>query len=187
MMIRDIARARLRSNRPVMFDTNIWLSIYPATSNSTEERYSQDYTAFLGKLIKWNIPIVSTLVVLGEYVNRFARIEYEVYSQAYKDVSYKDYRSSDDFKHAAREISSSVKDILKTPGMDFKWIEAGTVDIHALVDDFSQGLLDFNDSYLGRVCAKNDWPLVTNDRDFRAGVDGLEIWTASPILLAKSQ
>lgn len=187
MVIQDIATVHFSPEQPVLFDTNVWLSVYPATSNATGEHFARAYSDFLQKLTHWRVPIVSNVIVVGEYINRCSHIEYEVYRKNVEAVSYKEYRASDDFKYVAADIAANVEEILATPGLDFRWPGGAEVEVASLLKDFSQGQVDFNDSLLARLCVKKGWPLVTNDGDFQAGIDELEIWTALPRLLKKAK
>ena len=52
-------------------------------------------------------------MVINEFINRFARVEYEQLATDMKPASFKEYRQSEKFKAVAQEISISTKKIIK--------------------------------------------------------------------------
>lgn len=186
MIVRDARNLKFKQDQPVFFDTNVWLAIYPATSNETSKDWAQEYSRLYANLTKYNVPIVVNAMVMSEYINRFCRIEHEAYCKAYKSVEYKDFRNSEDFSRAASDAADSAREILDTPSVRREGIEKD-LDIRGIVADFETGHVDFNDSVYIATCLKNGWPIVTNDSDFVSCGGELEVWTINDLILSRAK
>ena len=187
MIVRDARTLKFDSNRPVFFDTNVWLSIFhPATSEEAQKDWARDYSDFYARLVKYKVPIVVNAMVMSEYINRFCRIEHEAYCKAYKFVEYKDFRNSKDFSYVASAAAGGAGEILGTSSVCREGIEKD-LDIHGFVAAFETGHVDFNDSVYIAICLKNGWPIVTNDSDFATCCGDLEVWTTNDSILRRAR
>ena len=125
-------------------------------------------------------------MVLSEYINRFCRIEHEAYCKGMGFLEYKDFRSTDDFLYVASAASDSAKEILSTPAILIRGVDAD-LRLCDMVDKFATGRIDFNDCLYVEECLKNKWPIVTNDSDFGYSDMDIEVWTANDNLIKFAQ
>lgn len=161
----------------ILLDTNIWLYLFPAPSNpsnSVATQYSKAFSRLVGVKAQ---PILDPMV-LGEYLNRYARIEWEgLYKTQY--ASFKQFRNSPDFHAVASSLEIFARKILSV--CEVHTIAANELNLHQALTDFSHGHVDFTDAILLDVCRKNSIKIMTNDGDFQAC--GIEVLTTNSHLL----
>jgi predicted nucleic acid-binding protein len=146
--------------RQFFFDTNIWLYIYGPIS--FPDWRSDVYSRALKEIRASEGSIYINCMIISEFVNAFARIEFKQQSEFAK---YKDFRNSPSFRPVAEDISHNVKKILKnTLTCD---PELAAVKLPEIMDTFEEGRYDFNDLLFAEICRAKDLIFVTHDRDFR--------------------
>jgi predicted nucleic acid-binding protein len=117
------------------------------------------------------------LLVLSEFINRFARLEHQQSHLCKK--TFKDFRRSSLFGPAAQGIANETRRILQHShplGISFDH-----VDMDALLLEFEAGQSDFNDEVFAAFCKEKGFTLVTHDGDYRG--KGIPILTANQHLL----
>ncbi len=121
------------------------------------------------------------VLVLSEFANRYARIEYE-YHKSDGSSTYKEFRNSPDFANVAQAIADSMRRILKISIP----LESGFADLNhsAFASQFETGVCDFNDMVINALCVSRDLLLVTHDGDFKD--EDVSILTANGKLLQSS-
>lgn len=170
----DVRRYMFRPTDALLVDANVWLYVYgPSAPGDWRAR---TYSEALGKMLAAKSRICIDVLVLSEFINRYARLEYELHG-AYP--TFKDFRQSPDFKPAAQAIAVAARRILQLCAR----LESGfsTLDITALINEYEQGEADFNDQVLADLCRRNGLKLVTHDGDFEDC--GLTLVTANRYLL----
>jgi predicted nucleic acid-binding protein len=175
----DITAYGFTNADKLFFDTNIWLFIYGRQGSPTDSRPSI-YSNALKNALRANSQILVDVLVISEFVNRFAHMEYDIqYPNKTQRPKFKQYRDSADFKPVAEAIVSDLRKILKFAART----ESGltTVDIHALLAEFETGGHDFNDQILVGLCVSQTLKLVTDDYDFKG--KGVDILTANRRIL----
>lgn len=162
----------------VMLDTNIWLYLFPAPSNS-QNYFIKQYSAAFKHLQTAKVTIVINAIILSEYLNRYCRIEWEALHKA-NYPNFKNFRQSNNYCSVGQRAVADAKTILKfccKKNDDFS-----NSDVILLLNDFESGNVDFNDGLITESCRLNGWKLITNDSDFTEG--GIEVLTANPKLIA---
>ncbi|MCQ1535571.1 PIN domain-containing protein [Methanosarcina sp. KYL-1] len=156
------------------FDTNIWLYIYGPIGFSDPR--SDLYSRVLKEIRASNSSIYINCLIISEFINAFARIEFKQQSEFSK---YKEFRNSPGFRPVAQDISHNLKKILRsTLTCDPEMQE---VNLPEIMEIFEQGKYDFNDLVFAEICRAKDMVFVTHDKDFRDL--GVEILTANERLL----
>jgi predicted nucleic acid-binding protein len=173
--VRDIRTYSFRTSDRLFIDANVWLLIHgptPTWRNSIRY-YTNAYKTWLEKKCQ----VFLDLVVLSEFVNAYARMEYKHYVRGGDD--FKSYRKSPSFADVAKEIAEKSRRIAnQCQRCDVTFSQ---MDLAALFDEFASGDFDFNDQIIANTCHANELVLVTDDADF-AGSD-LIILTANSNLL----
>lgn len=169
-------------------DANIWLKILnPKIKSSYKDKA---YRSFFDSIINNSkTKIVVPSLVLSEVINRILR---EVHMGKYiskikrtdssfvptADFYKSDFRKTEDFRIAYNLVCDEIKNyhssitlINDGLGSDFKFK-------HILKDPPSG--LDFNDYYYYNICKKNNYILITDDKDF--WVEDVVIYTQSETL-----
>ncbi|AKB24599.1 hypothetical protein MSMTP_1130 [Methanosarcina sp. MTP4] len=158
--VHSVEKYDFSEGRQFFFDTNIWLYIYGPIS--FPDWRSDVYSRALKEIRVSEGSIYINCMIISEFVNAFARIEFKQQSEFAK---YKEFRNSPSFRPVAEDISNNVKKILKnTLTCD---PELAAVKLPEIMDTFEEGRYDFNDLLFAEVCRAKDLIFVTHDRDFR--------------------
>jgi predicted nucleic acid-binding protein len=157
-------------------DTNVWLYLFPAPGNPPFN-FAQQYSTAFANLVSAKAQLVLDPIVLSEYLNSYAKIEWRGSYKFYP--TYKEFRNSSDFSAVASAAKIFTKRILSFSQIHS--IPANELDINQALIDFQAGGVDFNDALLVDICKKKNLKLMTNDSDFQDV--GIEILTTNPRLL----
>ena len=170
----NIRRYVFRDDDKLLLDANVWLYIHgPSKPDDWKVRV---YSDALRRMITANSQLYIEVLILSEFINSYARLEYKL---AYSRAPFKQFRQSAAFKPTAQAIAISVQYILQRCTR----LESGfpTIDVAALMNEYKQGEIDFNDQILADVCRCNGLKFVTHDGDFKG--QGLMLVTANSRLL----
>ena len=163
--VHDARNYRLSTGDNFFFDANIWLYVYGPIGNY-DNWHAKHYSKFFDKLQNQNYDIYTNNIVLSEYINRFARMEFIQHQEelGLKNNEFKKFRDTDDFKDIAPEIAANLRKIIR-----FSKIcnhEMDDVALFEVADNFESGKHDFNDLIIKEICKDKNLILVTNDADF---------------------
>lgn len=160
-----------------LLDANIWLFIYGPVAYPA--RLTDVYSTALRKMRTSGCKIYLDVLVLSEFINVFARWEYNQMESSKKPKDFKEFRRSEAFKPVAEEIAVNAKKISSMALRSDSLFES--VDISALLTEYEAGDSDFNDLILAETCKSKGLTLITHDADFK-GRD-VAILTANKNLL----
>lgn len=165
------------SDDVLFIDTNIWLYLY--APQAPDDWKARTYSRALAKILSAKCRIFIDALVLSEFINRYARLTYNLSKKTGSALEFKEYRNSTEFKPVAGEIEAAVRRITR----HCQRTETGfsTCDLDRLLTEFGQGNSDFNDQLMLELCKTNGWKLVTHDGDFKDC--GLTLLTANRKLL----
>lgn len=175
-MICDARKAAYDATHPIFFDANIWLSLYAPPSGGND-RWAEVYSSVFDRIIANNVPVLMDATVLGEYLNRYCRIEfqaYEEYTNPNSKRTFKEFRIKDfaTYKPIAVDAASRVKEMLEIPTLQRVNGDFAAMDVSVMLDEFAEGGSDWNDQQIVALCQRNGCALLTNDADFKdAGID----------------
>lgn len=155
-------------------DTNIWIKIHgPQTLHEPRIR---DYSSAFRRMLEANCRIYIDVLVVSEFINTYSRI---LWRQREPTLSFKQFRNSQQFELIAQDIASDIRRMLQyCSHLDDKF---DTLNINDLLDEYSEGGVDFNDQVIGHLCRSRNLKLITDDQDF--SVHGISILTANNRLL----
>lgn len=176
----DIRHHRFNASDRLLVDANVWMFVHgPLPCPS---RLSDAYSKALLQMRASKCQVFIDILILSEFVNRFARIEFDQTSPSIKPANFKQYRDSTLFAPVAREIAVNVRKILSAAAP----CESGfaALNVNALLNVFEAGKTDFNDQVIGEICKSKSLSLVTNDADF--GANDIPILTANNRLLHRN-
>lgn len=157
-------------------DTNFWLYVLPAPSESASTRSEIYADAFVEMQAKGSTLLLHS-IVLSEYLNRYCRIEWNALGAP---SDFKRFRGSRAFEAICAEAMQQVRRMLAvTTRVDDRFSELDLM--HALAT-FADGTTDANDAILTEAGQRHDCALVTDDGDFRFG--GIRMITGNRRLLA---
>lgn len=174
----EISTYVFKPDDELLLDTNVWFSIYGP--GKPDDRRAAVYSKALGKMLAARCRIYFEVLILSEYINRYARLKHILLkSNPGVESDFKRFRQSTHFKPVASDIAGDVRQILKH--CDPIESDLPAIDLGTLIDDFGKGDSDFNDQILADLCRRRNLKLVTHDADFKDR--GLDILTANPNLL----
>jgi predicted nucleic acid-binding protein len=177
----DASRYGFSEKDRILVDANVWFYLFgPSAPRSPAVRV---YSAVFTEMQKGKANLYLDVLVLSEFVNRYARVEYEIQKSAGGAVShdFKTFRDSPDFVPIAQAIQASVMKIGKyAQPLDHPLTSC---DLPAVLAEFATGKRDINDELLAQCCKRHGLVLLTNDADLVH--TGITIFTANPRLLGR--
>jgi predicted nucleic acid-binding protein len=169
----------------ILPDANIWIYLFGPASAAVGTAVTA-YSAVLNNMLKSQSQLFLDVLVLGEFINRYARLEYErldppdlvTRKRVYRN--FKVFRDSPAFIPVAKDITQQAGVITSLCArLDHHFAQW---NVSSLLTDFATGDFDFNDQLLVETCRKYSLSLLTNDTDFTEG--GITVFTTHHRLLA---
>lgn len=158
-------------------DTNIWFYIY--APQAPGDWKSRVYSRALAKILTAKSRIFIDAIVLSEFINRYARLEFKLSTGSGSAIDFKEYRRSPDFKPVAMEIVSTVRRMLRHCQRTESGFSSNNID--QMLTEFGDGDSDFNDQLMIELCKNKGFKLITHDRDFKEC--GITVLTANNKML----
>jgi len=177
-MATDIKKYQFKRGDRFFIDANVWLSVYGPIASCNDWR-TFTYSAALRDMRAARCEICLDVLVLSEFINKFARLEFEQLGPSVKPPDFKRFRQSPEFRATAKEIVIASRKIVVGSVLCDSGIEE--IDINLLLNDFETHRSDFNDQMIHELCKARNLTLVTHDGDFRSA--GVPILTANRGLL----
>jgi len=160
----------------ILVDANIW--IYLCTPAGIPGSWPvKTYSNILSRILKAESQLFLDVLVLSEFINRYARIEMKRLQPAQTD--FKAFRNSPDYPSVAKSIETEVKQLLMVCHPVSHPFNEWNLD--ELLIEFGLNKFDWNDQLIAENCKKHGFSLLTNDSDFTEG--GISIFTANNRLL----
>ena len=160
---------KISKNEKVFIDTNILIYLFSPDFVSSNDKYVEQYSKILEILLENKAQIYISSIVVSEFINRVLRIDYEKNKELYPDFK-KDYRKSNEYKDTLKLILKQLKKIFKiSRKIDDDFMQFDILEWYK--KDLNQDL-DFNDLHIAFIVEKNNFKLLSNDRDFENfGID----------------
>ena len=177
------------SKDKLFLDANIWLYLY--CPQGSRDYWMKIYSNVFNRILNAKSQMYIDVLIVSEFINRFAKQEYELAKQEWKFAnqglelaesrfrSFKIFRNSPDFEPIAQGIAAAMKQIMKHCSR----VEScfATLDMDDLLTTYDTGSFDFNDQVITEICKSNGFTLITNDSDFKT--QEIPVLTANPNLL----
>ena len=178
--VHDLSDYTFRKDDILLLDTNVWLYLNPAPSDTSPgtSSLSRQYSEAFKSMRSAGALLVMDALVLGEYLNRYCRIEWNALHKK-EHACFKKFRKSSKFAKVGGAAADLARSMLRLCVRSDPCFAAADAD--SVLADFESGSSDFNDRLLTETCRRNGWKLVTHDGDFMTG--GIEVLTTNRILL----
>jgi len=147
----------------LFFDANIWIDLYGPSEPGN--RRVAIYSHAFDRILQAQCAVYLDVLVLSEFINRVARIHFELVKDSRNFKNFKEFRGDSLFQETAKEISGSVRTFLK--GCERIDSLFPTVDMERIVTDYETATSDFNDLMIAEICRANQLTLITHDADFQ--------------------
>lgn len=142
----------------IFVDTNIWIYLFYPTNNN-----DYGYSSVFQNMLDKEVQFYTTEQVLSEYVNRIVQSEFVRFKDNQtRRVTYKqDFRPTSEYKDAYGMAMNSIhEDILPIA----KIVSLSSKEITDCCEQYQ--MLDFNDNLYLNLCVKNNFSIISHDRDF---------------------
>jgi hypothetical protein len=174
----DVSSYVIKCDKPIHVDANILIYLHPPMGVVRPEAVT--YGAFISRAKKDNAKIRVSILVIGEYVNTYARMVFNSLFRGKYGGNFKSFRSSTDWPSYATQIGAEVNSILSY--CEVQDVPADNPSIRSHVEEFSTGQYDFNDQLIVHSCELDSADLLTNDSDITEG--GISVITGNTKLIA---
>lgn len=162
----------IKEDDKFFFDTNIWMYLHCGIGNYNP-KVVEDYSDFYQKVKTANNPILTSTLLLSEFVNAYSRLEFNIIKNQDGLTDFKkDFRDTVDYKHIFDHINLLTQ----------KKLLGGSTKIQDEFDKFEEdsffnnpNTYDFNDEYYSYLAEKSGFKIVTNDRDFKNSNYDIEV------------
>lgn len=161
-------------------DTNVWYYLH-GPQGKTDDRVAT-YSTGLRRILAARSKIYIDVLVVSEFINRYARFWHNIRSAGDPTRDFKAFRKSREFVPIAADIANAIRRILQQcerTGSEFE-----RLDFSILLQDFESRCPDFNDQVIAQLCSSKGLKLVTDDADFREF--DITILTANKRLLSQN-
>jgi predicted nucleic acid-binding protein len=158
-----IGQYRFSESDALLVDTNVWYYLYGPQSKPDYKVAT--YSGGLRRILAARSKIYVDVLVVSEFINRFARFWYHLRPASDPTLDFKAFRKSNEFVPIAAEIANATRRIMQQcerVGSGFEQL-----DITLLIQDFESRCCDFNDQVIAQLCSSKGLKLVTDDADFR--------------------
>lgn len=144
-------------------DTNVWLYLFSPFNSGGDYGYSD----FFANALDSSSTLYINDLIVSEYINRLCRLGYDDYvrknNKNKKYFHYKGhYRPTSEFENtyalALQSVQEEILPITTYLPSDAEILTQSMSDVHAR---------DFNDDILIKTAIKNDFGIVSHDKDFR--------------------
>jgi len=175
----DFSSYNFTNEDVVLLDTNIWLFLSPPPS-SPKKHFVTKYTRACKNILTAKSKIIFDRTVLGEYMNRYCRIEWKAYQKKNSvELEFKEYRNLPDFQPVAESAAKFASQFIVRSRF-VEW-QLDQETLGSMLSTFSKGHADWSDLLLIDVCQRSNAMLVTDDTDFASAP--VTILTCNPVLL----
>ncbi|HVA66112.1 MAG TPA: PIN domain-containing protein [Elusimicrobiota bacterium] len=144
-----------------LIDANIWIFLY--ARQDLDDRRISAYSEALKKIAEKQCPIFVDVLVLSEFINRYARLE-KAANLNFKSRNFKEFRDSAEFSNVASSIAVACRKILRQCRRTESLFES--VDIDAVLSGYGKSRRDFNDQILGEISRVKGLKVISHDGDF---------------------
>jgi Predicted nucleic acid-binding protein, contains PIN domain len=156
------------------FDTNIWMYMH-CSIGKYNSQLVQDYSDFYQKIKVAGATIVTSALLISEFINTYSRLEFNIKKISDGLSDYKrDFRANAHYKPLLDNIillteRKILKDSIKVKDDFHDFEESKFFD--------NPNTFDFNDEYFCYIAEKLNFKIVTNDKDFHSTKYNVEIIT----------
>lgn len=175
----DLSNYAFSKDEPLLLDTNVWLFLFQAPSDSNLAP-APAYSSAFKQILSARAQLAIDPIVIGEYLSQYCLIEFRALFQNKPYKNFKQFRKSPDFATVGPKAVFFAREILKLCSRhDYPFTR---IDVTQMLLRVESGLTDANDSLLMESCRHHGWKLVTHDGDCTQG--GIEVLTTNPNLIA---
>ncbi len=145
-----------------LFDTNVWIYI-TIPGLSYDENLPQIYSNFFGSIRNSKAKILTSFVIISEFVNRYLRNELKKYNTKHSsDISYKEFKKKQEYENGYKYITGIVNDVI-LKNSEIVTTPNEIIEQDAEVYNYNKNC-DLNDNYIIELSKYYECFLVSSDR-----------------------
>lgn len=163
----NINQYKPKKNDEFLFDTNVWIYI-TIPGLSYDERLPQIYSNLFGSIRSSKAKILTSFVIISEFVNRYLRNELKKYNFKHNsDISYKEFKKKTEYENGYKYISNIVNNVI-LKNSEILTTPSEIIEQDSKVYNYNENC-DLNDNYIIELSKYYECFLVSSDR-FMANV-----------------
>lgn len=169
---------KIKYSDTFFFDTNIWILLFGTIAN-TQKKEQKLYSNLFEEILIKEKSIYITTLVISEFTNVLLRKDYKEWIHQNSPVNYdykKDFVGTDYYKNSITTIKILINKIINLPNIIKVSDSLNSLDFESILNSFEK--IDFNDSVFIELCKKNNYIIVSNDKDMLIASDDLNIISA---------
>ncbi len=191
--IKKLTEVSPLKEKKYLIDANIWIKVISPKIKPTNK--DQKYCEFIEDLRNRSCKIYLPALVISEVMNRLLRevhlpklaLKMGIDSENIPPNFYKEiFRKSTEYRSGYLEIADDFNNFIRK-GTDIINDSFGSKDgvkFRDVLGNNFNNRLDFNDNFYYQLAKKNNYTIITDDKDFL--VKGVEVLTLSRTLLLDS-
>lgn len=158
----NIEQYKPKKKDEFFFDANIWIYILiPALSH--DQILEQKYSHFWGEIRSQNAKVLTSFIVISEFVNRYLRFNLDKYNKENSsNIKYKTFKNKPEYKKSYNYIISLVKQVI-LPNCQLVSDPLEIIEDNSSIYNYSEKC-DLNDNYIIALSKYYECFLVSQDR-----------------------
>ena len=159
-----------------LFDTNVWIYItIPALSY--DQKLEQVYANFFGSIRNSKAKILTSFVIISEFVNRFLRNELKNYNEKHgTKITYKEFKHKQEYEKSYKYITNIVNDVILKNSIIVTTPEE-IVEQESDVYNYNENC-DLNDNYIIELSKYYECFLVSSDKYMASASANINVLSA---------
>lgn len=164
----NIGQYRFSPNDRLLFDTNIWISLFNCRSNPNTQSEAEQVKIYGGALKRAKAAQSQIFIhpfVASEFINRMVRDEHNFLRQLDTAPNdFKTWRRSPSYQPFAAQVANAMRNIIRN--CQFVEHSFDHASFERCLSIFEDDPRDLNDELIVSICQSCDLILVTHDGDF---------------------
>ena len=158
----NINQYKPKKDDEFLFDTNVWIYItIPALSY--DQTLEQVYSNFFGSIRNSKAKILTSFVIISEFVNRYLRNEHKKYNNKHNtNITYKIFKTKQEYEDSYKYITNIVNDVI-LKNSEVIITPKQIIEQESDVYNYNENC-DLNDNYIIELSKYRECFLVSSDR-----------------------
>ena len=158
----NINQYKPKKDDEFMFDTNVWIYI-TIPGLSYDQTLAQIYSSFFGSIRNSKAKILTSFVIISEFVNRYLKNELKKYNDKHHaTITYKEFKQKEEYEDSYKYITNIVNDVILKNSIIVTTPEE-IIEPESEVYNYNKNC-DLNDNYIIELSKYYECFLVSSDR-----------------------
>ena len=145
-----------------LFDTNVWIYI-TIPGLSYDQTLPQSYANFWGAIRKSNATVLTSFVIISEFVNRYLRNELNKYNKKNNSsIYYKEFKQTPEYEDGYKYITNIVNNVI-LKNCEIVTEPDEIIALNSSIYNYNRNC-DLNDNYIIELSKYYECFLVSSDK-----------------------